>query len=45
MHQVVDDVPSLSEIDGINDFIVAVILVTVKIRCLSPMTLERISMT
>lgn len=38
MHLVVGDVASLSEVDGVDDLIVAVGFVTIKILCLPSVT-------
>jgi hypothetical protein len=40
VHLVVDDVTNLAEIDGVDDLIVTVFLIAVKVFCLTTVTWE-----
>lgn len=40
---IVDDVPDTAEVDGVDDFVITVLLVAVNILGLTPMTYEDIS--
>ena len=40
MHFVIDDVAGYSEVDGVDDFVIAIVFVAIKIRRLSTVTYD-----